>query len=1098
MAFQDIGLRIVLQGVGQFNRDVASAESALNRMGNSITGASGKAFSMTDALGNLASGLTRLGTRMTMFVSIPLAGMIAGLVKAGISFEDAFAGITKTVDGVSDSFGNLTPVGEELREGLRKLALQIPISANELARIGQLAGQLGIPLGEGGKDLLGFIEIIAKVGVSTDLSTEQAATSFARLANIVGVEATDMVKWTQRTADSIVELGNNYATTEPEIIAMALRFAGVASNAGLTTDQILGLAAAVSSLGVQSELGGTTISRILLNMKDASSAAGGATEQLASKQQLLNTRLKEFEQAVRGGMGLEELKFQFDDLDLDNLRYDMDALADGTKSLDSVISDIRFRTLAGFNKDLADGATKLESYARVTGLTTNAFAALVKNSPNEAFKLVVSSLAELDKQGRLTQDVMTELGFGNIRANEVIAKLGPNIDLLTEAQASSTRAMAENIALQEEAQKRFATTASKIQLMKNAVFDLGITLFDRLKPSIDATLKSLTALITGFSNALKTDNAFFKSIQQIVVALIAVGPVLLGVGTAMKIMLAAFSLVKLPLTVIGALLGSLTLPVALLIAGVAALAAIFITDFGGIRTAVTNALGPVAETLGDIVYWLGEAFKWGQAGGAGEGGFLGGVIAAFNALFYVFKDGETTFFSKFFESIGIAEEKAKAWGLAIVDLKYRFVIAFNQMRDAIQPFIDRFIGFARLIAEAIAEGDFSRAKFWFNEALKSLGQAAIDFIENEAPKIAEKLLLWGQKFVEWAWPLAKDLLGSLGALALDIISWIGEQALPFANKLGEWIVEFTEWVLPATDDVLVKLGEYALDITDWIIEQAPILADNIATEWGPAFSDWAKDLWKGKGSNKGLEYHLTQWVAEIEHWIINREPLLLTLLRDHWGPAMTDWAIDLWFWTQGRMDTWRGNIEMWLRETAYALLTDTAHALGIDIAQGMINGMADMAQQVIDSADEYIVTGVLETLHLGFLSRSPSKVTYNIGADIGQGLINGISSKQMSIISLVSGIATTVSSIISGIISSVQSAINAITAAQSTANSYAGASNLSSALASGSKSITPSGTVYSATNNYVRNYSATVNNPVGTTSASSIKSSFRVASTAYG
>nr|WP_218777101.1 hypothetical protein [Enterococcus sp. 5B7_DIV0075] len=48
---------------------------------------------------------------------------------------------------------------------------------------------------------------------------------------------------------------NNFATTESEITEMALRLAGAGSQIGLSQGDILGLAAALSSVGVEAEMG---------------------------------------------------------------------------------------------------------------------------------------------------------------------------------------------------------------------------------------------------------------------------------------------------------------------------------------------------------------------------------------------------------------------------------------------------------------------------------------------------------------------------------------------------------------------------------------------------------------------------------------------------------------------------------------------------------------------------------------------------------------------------------------------------------------------------------------------------------------------------
>lgn len=62
---------------------------------------------------------------------------------------------------------------------------------------------------------------------------------------------------------------NNLATTEAEIVDMSLRLAGTGRQVGLTEDQILALAGAMSSVGLQSEAGGSSFSRFMQKVNTA-------------------------------------------------------------------------------------------------------------------------------------------------------------------------------------------------------------------------------------------------------------------------------------------------------------------------------------------------------------------------------------------------------------------------------------------------------------------------------------------------------------------------------------------------------------------------------------------------------------------------------------------------------------------------------------------------------------------------------------------------------------------------------------------------------------------------------------------------------------
>ena len=208
------------------------------------------------------------------------AGLGAG-VKAAIDWESAFAGVIKTVDATEAEL-------DVLERGLRDLALEIPVSAIELAGIAEAAGQLGIET----DNILKFTETMAALGVATNLTSEEAATMFARFANITQLPQQQI----ENLGSAVVDLGNNLATTEREIIEMGLRIAGAGSQIGLTEAEILGFAGALSSVGIEAQAGGTAISRVFVEI-DKSVRAGG--DRLALFAEVAGMTAEQFQQAYQ-------------------------------------------------------------------------------------------------------------------------------------------------------------------------------------------------------------------------------------------------------------------------------------------------------------------------------------------------------------------------------------------------------------------------------------------------------------------------------------------------------------------------------------------------------------------------------------------------------------------------------------------------------------------------------------------------------------------------------------------------------------------------------------------------------------------------------
>ena len=72
----------------------------------------------------------------------------------------------------------------------------------------------------------------------------------------------------------IVDLGNNFATTEAEISTFAQRISGAGKIVGLTTADVFAIGTALSSVGVQAEAGGSAVQRGLLEINKAVSIGG--------------------------------------------------------------------------------------------------------------------------------------------------------------------------------------------------------------------------------------------------------------------------------------------------------------------------------------------------------------------------------------------------------------------------------------------------------------------------------------------------------------------------------------------------------------------------------------------------------------------------------------------------------------------------------------------------------------------------------------------------------------------------------------------------------------------------------------------------------
>lgn len=217
-----------------------------------------------------SEAVSQFGGKLTRTVTTPILAAGAAAAKAGIDYEDAFAGVRKTVSVTS---GDAEAFFAKLSDSVIDMSKRLATGAADISEVMAIAGQLGIENDE----LESFTETIVRLGMSTNLAGEEAASAMAKFANITGMAQS---KFSNMGA-TLVDLGNSFATTEADIMAMATRIGAAGKQVGLTEPQILGFSAALSSLGLESEAGGSAFSKALRKMETAVATGSSALNDFA-------------------------------------------------------------------------------------------------------------------------------------------------------------------------------------------------------------------------------------------------------------------------------------------------------------------------------------------------------------------------------------------------------------------------------------------------------------------------------------------------------------------------------------------------------------------------------------------------------------------------------------------------------------------------------------------------------------------------------------------------------------------------------------------------------------------------------------------------
>jgi TP901 family phage tail tape measure protein len=557
---------------------------------------------------------------------------LVGSAKAAIDFEDAFAGVIKTVDATDEQLAKLS-------DGIREMAKDIPVAANEIAGIAESAGQLGIET----DNILGFTRVIADLGVATNLTGEQAASSLAKFANITQMPQENF----DRLGSTIVALGNNLATTEADIVSMGQRLAGAGSQVGMTEAQIMSFAGALSSVGIEAEAGGSAFSKVMIEM------------QLAAE----------------------------------------------------------------------TGSGKLKDFASVAGMSAEQFAKAYREDAASALIAFIDGLSASEEKGISAIKVLDDMGISEVRMRDALLRAAGASDVFTEAVELGTKAWEENTALANEAEVRYGTVKSQLQILKNTFVDVAMQIGEQLLPVIREFIEKLKNIDTkpitdAFSWLLQNGSMIVSVIAGIAAGMVAWNVVttvqaVIGAVKAWKIATDGMAVSQQLLNVIMA-----ANPIGIIITAIAALVAGIIVlwntneDFRNKITEIWEAIKNVFITAWEAITEL-----W---SGAGE------------------------FFSSVWEGIKTAFASVKEW------FSEKFNAAWEAIKAIWEPVGNYFsavwetIKGVFAVVEAVLSGDFQGA--W--DAIKGIVDVWADYFGNawkDIKNVFNDAKEWGKKMITAVW-----------------------------------------------------------------------------------------------------------------------------------------------------------------------------------------------------------------------------------------------------------------------------------------------------------------------------------------------------------
>jgi TP901 family phage tail tape measure protein len=271
-------------------------EDYLRHQERATSGVAAHTASLAAQEGNLIRTRYALYDVATTYAAVSAAtlGAVTATSLFAARYETAFTEIERTT---LDSAGRSSAGLEGLREQFLDLSEVLPLTFQELTKIGSLGAQLGIAEA----DLVSFTDTVAKFSRLSGISAEESALAFGRIGELLDVPAAKY----ENLGSAIAFVASKSNTTEAQLISVTKEIAAAASGAGFTAAEVVGLAGSLASLGVAPEKSRGSLETFFGTLNLAVADGGQRLSDFAT---VVGVTSEQLEAMVRNGQGEEVLR----------------------------------------------------------------------------------------------------------------------------------------------------------------------------------------------------------------------------------------------------------------------------------------------------------------------------------------------------------------------------------------------------------------------------------------------------------------------------------------------------------------------------------------------------------------------------------------------------------------------------------------------------------------------------------------------------------------------------------------------------------------------------------------------------------------------
>lgn len=446
---------------------------------------------------------------------------------------------------------------------LKDLQAEASRSHAALAQVSAVTGEISEKAGGIAKKFAPVSVALAGVGVAVGKASIEFESAFA------GVEKT-----VDGTTDQLAALRQGILDMAEEIPASTTEIAAVAEAAGqlgIATDDVLDFTRVMIDLGEATNLSADEAASALAKFANITGTTADEYSKLGSTivdlgNNFATTERDIVEMATRLASagtiaGLSEQ-------DILALSTAMSSVGINAEAGGTAMT----QTLSAISKAVSESGDDLQTFAKVAGMSADEFAQTWSDDPITAIQAFIGGLGDMNANGEDVLAVLDELGLSGIRQSNMLQALALASDVLGDAVTTANTAWDENIALSNEASKRYATTESQLKILKNGLNNLAISIGDILLPIINSIVGALQNVIDWFYNLDSSTKKTILIVGGLIAAISPVAGIISGIAGAISFITG--TVIPALTTAINFLLAN---PIVLLIAAIVGLVTLIAT-----------------------------------------------------------------------------------------------------------------------------------------------------------------------------------------------------------------------------------------------------------------------------------------------------------------------------------------------------------------------------------------------------------------------------------------------------------------------------------------------------------------------------------------